>query len=154
MILTSVTADSHKLPGLGAIKYVYRKFCNKVDVVHDDVVIASFRGTEANLMRDQICMEVSREMAYSEGLVDRKAKKVFGRGIEVLRGRTRRREIVDERFMCMWWLRETTRLSRAKIGVLMGGFSSATVLHACREVENLKGVNRDFASKLDEFINA
>ena len=49
----------------------------------------------------------------------------------------------------MYFAKKFTDLSLAQIGVQCGKKDHATVLHACRTVENLKITDRKFKEELD-----
>ena len=50
----------------------------------------------------------------------------------------------------MYFAKKYTDLSLAQIGAQCGNKDHATVLHACRTVENLKITDRHFKEHLDE----
>lgn len=59
-----------------------------------------------------------------------------------VKAKTRRREVVEARYMCYKFLKERTSLSLTAIGDLMGGFDHATVLHGLTTIENLIETNK------------
>jgi chromosomal replication initiation ATPase DnaA len=62
--------------------------------------------------------------------------------------KTRRREVVEARQIAMYAIKYRTRLSLAQIGAICGGKDHATVLHACKTVQNL------LDSKNKEYLRA
>ena len=61
----------------------------------------------------------------------------FDLPIELMKSKTRKREVVQARQIAMYFAKKMTKSSLAKIGAHCGGKDHATVLHACRTVNNL-----------------
>lgn len=59
--------------------------------------------------------------------------------------KTRKREIVQARQIAMYFSKHLTKSSLASIGAQIGGKNHATVLHACKTVNNLMETDRGFA---------
>lgn len=84
-----------------------------------------------------------------------RVSKFIGIPVEVLQKKTRKREIVEARQVAMFLSKKYTKESLAVIGMKIGGKDHATVLHACRTVDNLIQTCPDFRSKwndLDECL--
>ncbi len=64
--------------------------------------------------------------------------------------KTRKREVVQVRQIAMYLAKKHTEASSAKIGQLIGNRDHATVLHACKQVKDLIGVDKAFKSDLEE----
>jgi len=58
--------------------------------------------------------------------------------------KTRKREIVQARQLCMYFAKWMTSMSLTSIGETYGDKDHATVLHACRTVENLRETDRKY----------
>lgn len=72
---------------------------------------------------------------------------------ETLLSRTRKREVVEARQIAMHIIRERCiELSLSKIGSLVGGKDHATVLHACKVVNNLLETDKHFKSKYNSVL--
>ncbi len=69
---------------------------------------------------------------------------------ENLVSKTRKREIVQARQIAMYFAREMTKTSLASIGAQIGNKDHATVLHACRTVENLMETDKKFHYIIEE----
>jgi chromosomal replication initiator protein len=69
---------------------------------------------------------------------------------EIIRTKTRKREVVEPRMMTMYFFRKFTRLGVGEIGRALGGFHHATVLHSIQTVETLKTVDHIFAHNFHE----
>ncbi|MFT5970784.1 MAG: chromosomal replication initiator protein [Flavobacteriales bacterium] len=68
----------------------------------------------------------------------------FDMPIELLKSKTRKREIVQARQLAMYFSKQLTKNSLASIGAQCGGKDHATVLHACRTVNNLADTDKRF----------
>ena len=74
----------------------------------------------------------------------------FNIHIEQLKSKTRKREIVQARQIAMFLSKNYTKLSLASIGAQIGGKDHATVLHACKTVNNLIDTDKKFRRYVDE----
>jgi chromosomal replication initiator protein len=70
--------------------------------------------------------------------------------VESLNLPTRKREIVEARQISMYFSKQKTKDSLQKIGNEIGGKDHATVLHACKTVNNLMETDKKFRDKIDE----
>lgn len=68
----------------------------------------------------------------------------FGIALDQLKSRTRKREIVQSRQVAMYFAKIYTKNSLASIGAQIGGKDHATVLHACKTVNNLMETDKRF----------
>jgi chromosomal replication initiator protein len=68
----------------------------------------------------------------------------------MLQSRTRKREIVQARQVAMYFSKSLTKSSLAKIGAQIGGKDHATVLHACKTVNNLMDTDKHFKSQIED----
>lgn len=71
-------------------------------------------------------------------------------GIEVidLQSKTRKREIVQARQIAMYFSKTMTTSSLSTIGSKIGNKDHATVLHACKTINNLQETDREFKTQL------
>jgi chromosomal replication initiator protein len=74
----------------------------------------------------------------------------FDLPIEVMKSKTRKREVVQARQIAMYFSKKMTKSSLANIGAHCGGKDHATVLHACKTVNNLAETDKKFKSYLSE----
>ena len=63
---------------------------------------------------------------------------------------SRKRDIVQARQVTMYFVKKYTELSLAQVGVHCGNKDHATVLHACRTVENLKTSDKKYRDQLED----
>jgi chromosomal replication initiator protein len=74
----------------------------------------------------------------------------FDLPIDLLKSKTRKREVVQARQIAMFFSKNMTKSSLATIGQHCGGKDHATVLHACRTVNNLIETDKRFRAYIDE----
>ena len=70
--------------------------------------------------------------------------------IDLIQGKTRKREIVQARQVSMYFSKSLTKASLASIGSHIGGKDHATVLHACKTVNNLIDTDKHFRNQINE----
>jgi chromosomal replication initiator protein len=70
--------------------------------------------------------------------------------LEVLKSKTRKREVVQARQLAMYFSKTLTKSSLSYIGMNCGGKDHATVLHACRTVNNLIDTDKKFRSYVND----
>ena len=76
----------------------------------------------------------------------------FQMDVETLQSKTRKRHIVQARQLAMFFAKKLTKASLASIGTQIGKRDHATVLHACKTVNNLSTTDKQF-KKFVEDIN-
>ena len=74
----------------------------------------------------------------------------FNMPVDALQTKTRKREIVQARQLTMYFSKTMTKYSLASIGAQIGNKDHATVLHACKTVNNLKETDKSFRHYVDE----
>src|SRR5690625_4716508 len=68
----------------------------------------------------------------------------FQMDVETLQSKTRKRHIVQARQLAMFFAKKYTKASLASIGSQIGKRDHATVLHACKTVDNLASTDKQF----------
>ena len=74
----------------------------------------------------------------------------FQMDVEVLQSKTRKRHIVQARQLAMFFAKKFTKASLASIGSQIGKRDHATVLHACKTVDNLSSTDRQFRKFVED----
>ncbi len=74
----------------------------------------------------------------------------FNMPINLINSKTRKREIVQARQIAMYFAKSLTKQSLATIGAKIGGKDHATVLHACKTVNNLIDTDKRFQVYINE----
>lgn len=149
---TEITPEIHKLPAIGSIEYIYDRERKIVIINIDGEQVKCLKGDEAKKVQAHVTgidESVTDDDVTVLGLM---AFKAFKLTIDDLRIRTRKREIVEARQVCMWWLKNNTKQSLAEIGSYFGDFDHATVIHACKTVNNLIDTDKLFKEKIEPFI--
>jgi chromosomal replication initiator protein len=70
--------------------------------------------------------------------------------IETLQSKTRKRHIVQARQIAMYFAKKMTKASLASIGKQIGDRDHATVLHACKTVNNLTSTDKQFKKFVED----
>ena len=68
----------------------------------------------------------------------------------MLKSKTRKREVVQARQISMYFSKKMTKSSLASIGAHCGGKDHATVLHACRTINNLVETDKQFRTYVED----
>ncbi len=115
---------------------------------------------QASLNKKAITLELAKQMidkfvknTAREVSIDYIQKVVcdyFDLPIEILKSKTRKREVVQARQISMYFSKKMTKSSLASIGAHCGGKDHATVLHACRTVSNLSETDKQFKIYLED----
>ncbi|MCF6358934.1 MAG: chromosomal replication initiator protein DnaA, partial [Draconibacterium sp.] len=74
----------------------------------------------------------------------------FDMTVDALQAKTRKREIVQARQIAMYFSKSLTKYSLASIGAQIGSKDHATVLHACKTVNNLKDTDKNFRQFVED----
>jgi chromosomal replication initiator protein len=102
----------------------------------------------ARQMIDKFVKNTAREVSID--YIQKVVCDYFDLPIELLKSKTRKREIVQARQIAMYFSKKMTKSSLANIGLHCGGKDHATVLHACRTVNNLSETDKHFRKYLDD----
>ena len=114
---------------------------------------------QSTLNKKEITLELAKQMidrlvknSKKEISVDYIQKVVcdyFSLSPDLLQSKTRKREIVQARQIAMYFSKTMTKSSLASIGALIGGKDHATVLHACKTVNNLMDTDKRFKGQIE-----
>ena len=74
----------------------------------------------------------------------------FQMDVETLQSKTRKRHIVQARQLAMFFVKKLTKASLASIGTQIGKRDHATVLHACKTVNNLSTTDKQFKKFVED----
>ena len=74
----------------------------------------------------------------------------FQMDIQTLQSKTRKRHIVQARQIAMYFAKKYTKASLASIGSQIGRRDHATVLHACKTVDNLSFTDKQFRKYVED----
>lgn len=102
----------------------------------------------AKQMIDKFVKNTAREVSID--YIQKVVCDYFDLPIELLKSKTRKREVVQARQIAMYFAKSMTKSSLATIGMHCGGKDHATVLHACRTVNNLMDTDKRFRAYIEE----
>lgn len=102
----------------------------------------------ARRMIDKLVKNTKRELSID--YIQKIVCDYFNMPAEVINSKTRKREIVQARQIAMFFAKSLTKSSLATIGAQIGGKDHATVLHACKTVNNLVDTDKRFRVYIDE----
>ena len=102
----------------------------------------------AKQMIDKFVKNTTREVSID--FIQKVVSDYFTLPLELLKSKTRKREVVQARQIAMYFAKSMTKSSLASIGMQCGGKDHATVLHACRTVNNLIETDKKFRVYIDE----
>ncbi|HRN35598.1 MAG: chromosomal replication initiator protein DnaA [Flavobacteriales bacterium] len=102
----------------------------------------------AKQMIDKFVKNTAREVSID--YIQKVVCDYFDLPIELLKSKTRKREVVQARQIAMYFAKKMTKSSLANIGAHCGGKDHATVLHACRTVNNLQETDKQFRGYLED----
>ena len=102
----------------------------------------------AKKMIDKFVKNTAREVSID--YIQKVVCDYFDLNIELLKSKTRKREVVQARQIAMFFSKKLTKSSLANIGAHCGGKDHATVLHACKTVNNLMETDKTFRGYIDE----
>jgi len=114
---------------------------------------------QSTLNKKEITLELTRNVI--DKLVKNSKKEIsvdyiqkivcdyFNISPDQLHSKTRKREIVQARQIAMFFSKSLTKSSLASIGSQIGGKDHATVLHACKTVNNLMDTDKRFKQTIE-----
>ena len=102
----------------------------------------------AKQMIDKFVKNTAREVSID--YIQKVVCDYFDLPIELLKSKTRKREVVQARQIAMFFAKKMTKSSLANIGMHCGGKDHATVLHACKTVNNLIDTDKRFRGYISD----
>ncbi len=102
----------------------------------------------AKQMIDKFVKNTAREVSID--YIQKVVCDYFDLPIELLKSKTRKREVVQARQIAMYFAKQMTKSSLATIGMHCGGKDHATVLHACKTVNNLMDTDKRFRGYVED----
>lgn len=136
-IATHITDNIRELEG-ALISLLAQSTLNKKEITLD----------LAREMIDKLIKSTKREMSID--YIQKVVCNYFNIPVDQIQTKTRKREIVQARQVAMFFSKNMTKSSLATIGAQIGGKDHATVLHACKTVNNLIETDKRFRLQIDE----
>ncbi|PCH75884.1 MAG: chromosomal replication initiator protein DnaA [Flavobacteriaceae bacterium] len=114
---------------------------------------ASFNRKEFTLsltrqIVDKFVKNTKREVSID--YIQKVVSNYFDLDVATLQSKTRKRHIVQARQIAMFFAKRLTKASLANIGAQIGKRDHATVLHACKTVDNLTETDKNFRKYVDD----
>jgi chromosomal replication initiator protein len=136
-IATHITDNIRELEG-ALISLLAQSTLNKKEITLD----------LAKDMIDKLIKSTKREISID--YIQKVVCNYFNIPVDQIQSKTRKREIVQARQVAMFFSKNLTKSSLATIGSQIGGKDHATVLHACKTVNNLIDTDKRFRLQVDE----
>ena len=136
-VAKNIKTNVRELEG-AIISLIAQSSFNKVEINQElaqDVVMKFVKNTKREVSIDYIQKVVSD---------------YFQMDVETLQSKTRRRHIVQARQLAMYFAKKFTKASLASIGNQIGKRDHATVLHACKTVDNLTFTDKQFRKYVED----
>ncbi|MGV7107882.1 chromosomal replication initiator protein DnaA [Flavobacterium sp. U410] len=97
---------------------------------------------------EKFVKNVKREISVD--YIQKVVSEYFQLDVETLQSKTRKRHVVQARQLAMFFAKKFTKNSLANIGSQIGDRDHATVLHACKTVDNLVTTDKQFRKFVDD----
>ena len=136
-VAKNINSNVRELEG-AIISLIAQSSFNKAEITLDlakDVISKFVKNTRREVSIDYIQKVVSD---------------YFQMDIETLQSKTRKRHIVQARQIAMYFAKKFTKASLASIGTQIGRRDHATVLHACKTVDNLSFTDKQFRKYVED----
>ena len=122
-------------------------------VIISMIAQASFNRREFSLelakqIVDKFVKNTKKEVSID--YIQKEVSKYFDMDVATLQSKTRKRHIVQARQLAMFFAKRLTKTSLASIGNQIGQRDHATVLHACKTVDNLAETDKQFRKYVDD----
>ncbi|MDA0793027.1 MAG: chromosomal replication initiator protein DnaA [Bacteroidetes bacterium] len=136
-VAKNIKTNVRELEG-AIISLIAQSSFNKAEITIDlakEVVMKFVKNTKREVSIDYIQKVVSD---------------YFQMDVQTLQSKTRRRHIVQARQLAMYFAKKYTKASLASIGNQIGKRDHATVLHACKTVDNLSFTDKQFRKYVED----
>ncbi len=150
IILNKLYADGVKLPE-NVIEFIAQSIKTNIreleGIIISLIAHASFDHREINLeLTKEIIQNYVKQTKkiYSIEMIKEIVAKYFNVDIDAIQSKSRKREIVQARQFAMYFAKKITNKPYAEIGKSIGNRNHATVLHACKTIDGLKQIDKDF----------
>ncbi|MDY0779182.1 chromosomal replication initiator protein DnaA [Tenacibaculum sp. IB213877] len=122
-------------------------------VIISMIAQASFNKKEFTLdlarqIVDKFVKNTKKEVSVE--YIQKVVSKYFDMDVATLQSKTRKRHVVQARQLAMYFAKRMTKSSLASIGSQIGQRDHATVLHACKTVDNLTETDKQFRKYVDD----
>jgi chromosomal replication initiator protein len=133
----SITTNIRELEG-ALISLIAQSSFNKVEITNE----------LAKEIVDKFVKNTKREVSID--YIQKIVSEYFQMNVDTLQSKTRKRHIVQARQLAMYFAKKFTKASLASIGNQIGKRDHATVLHACKTVDNLTFTDKQFRKYVED----
>jgi chromosomal replication initiator protein len=115
---------------------------------------------QASLNRKEVDLDMAKKMMknfiknsnreISIDYIQKIVSAYYNIGIDQMKSKTRKREIVQARQISMFFAKQLTKSSLKNIGMYFGGRDHSTVIHACQTVNDLIDTDKKFKADVEE----
>jgi chromosomal replication initiator protein len=139
------------------IEYVARNIKTNVRELEGAIISliaqSSFNKKEVTIelaksIVEKFVKNVKREISID--YIQKIVSDYFQLDLETLQSKTRKRHVVQARQLAMFFAKKFTKASLANIGSQIGDRDHATVLHACKTVDNLVSTDKQFKKFVED----
>ena len=139
------------------IEYVARNIKSNVRELEGAIISliaqSSFNKKEVTLelakqVVEKFVKNVKREISID--YIQKVVSDYFQLDLDTLQSKTRKRHVVQARQLAMFFAKKFTKASLANIGSQIGDRDHATVLHACKTVDNLVATDKQFKKFVED----
>ena len=139
------------------IEYVARNIKTNVRELEGAIISliaqSSFNKKEVTIelaksIVEKFVKNVKREISID--YIQKIVSDYFQLDLETLQSKTRKRHVVQARQLAMFFAKKFTKASLASIGSQIGKRDHATVLHACKTVNNLSTTDKQFRKYVED----
>lgn len=114
---------------------------------------SSFNRKEVNLdlaknVVEKFVKNIKKEISID--FIQKTVSDYFQLDVNTLQSKTRKRHVVQARQLAMFFAKKYTKASLSNIGSKIGDRDHATVLHACKTIENLASTDKEFKKYVDD----
>ena len=148
--------DGVKMPN-DVVEYIAKNIKTNVRELEGAIISliaqSSFNKKEITLSLAKEIVEKFVKNTKREVSIDYIQKVVsdyFQMDVDTLQSKTRKRHIVQARQLAMFFAKKFTKASLASIGSQIGKRDHATVLHACKTVDNLSSTDKQFRKYVED----
>lgn len=148
--------DGVEIPG-DIVEYVAKNIKSNVRELEGAIVSliaqSSFNKKEitidlAKQIVEKFVKHTKREISID--YIQKVVSDYFQMDVNTLQSKTRKRHIVQARQLAMFFAKKFTKASLASIGSQIGKRDHATVLHACKTVDNLAHTDKQFKKYVED----
>ena len=118
--------------------------------IGDEILIGQIVDTNSGFIAKSLDKIGIETYEISIDYIQKIVSDYFQLDLETLQSKTRKRHVVQARQLAMFFAKKFTKASLANIGSQIGDRDHATVLHACKTVDNLVSTDKQFKKFVED----